>query len=151
MNIYLGTELEFDGGTDPLNRESMFPMIDQIETDRSATHPIMFRFVRRLNYLRQALGQSFYNAAQKDLWTQEDLNVFLRDKCLIVTTNAGRGRTFMRTIRVPHRKPYLNVLNDDFEESLVYKGQDGDQWLVELEIINGEPKIFCTKDIIFNN
>jgi hypothetical protein len=141
--------LEFDGGDDPANRESMFPQLEGIDPADPSTHTLMYRFIRRLNRLRQTLGMPFYNSQQKDVWTQPDLNVFLRADCLTVTTNSGAGRNFWRNIRVPHNKDYVNVLNDDFEERLAFKGRDGEMWLVDLQIINGEPKIFCPKNRIY--
>jgi alpha-amylase len=99
--VYYGTELHFDGGDDPRNRESFWP--DVFRRDRPRT----FSLLKKLNGLRKHAGEELYRGQQRHLWTQDDVHVFMRGQAIVVVTNVGKYSSLERTIRIPVKKSML--------------------------------------------
>ena len=141
--VYQGTEYLFSGGDDPRNRESLWP---ELFTER----PQLGSFFKKANLVRQIAGRDFYDSPHRPVWTQDDLHVFMREDVLVAVTNSKSGRFFTRTIKLPQRRKWINVLNPSGRDELQFKSlsEDKNMWVAELQIYEGEPKIFYPADKI---
>jgi alpha-amylase len=133
--IYQGTEYFFDGGDDPFNRESMWP---DIET----TVPMLQDFFRRINRIRKIAADDFFTSSHEQVWTNDDIHVVKRGSIMFAVTNVGSNRNFVRNIKLASKVRMVNILDGTGEDELKFQGQDGGKWWAEVNVRNGEPKVF---------
>lgn len=137
--VYQGTEYFFDGGDDPHNRESMWPEIENKK-------PPLADFFKRINRIREIAGSAFYHSTHDQVWTNDDIHVVRRGPIMMITTNVGSHRTFTRGIKVPTTERFVNVLDPHGTDELVFKNREGDMWWADVNIKNGEPKVYFSVD-----
>jgi alpha-amylase len=139
--VYQGTEFLFEGGDDPQNRESLWP-------DLFNTQPQLGPFFKKSHLLRQIAGSKFFDSKQQHVWTQDDLYLFLRGDILVVVTNARSNRYFSRTIKLPRRSKWINILNPNGKDELQITSASDNGWLAQLHIYDAEPKVFYPVELL---
>lgn len=77
--VYYGTEQGFNGGSDPKNRESLWPYM-------STANPL-YKFIQTLAQFRRSLGNEWIHEKQMERHVQTDAYAFSKGSALIVITN----------------------------------------------------------------
>src|SRR3990167_1774631 len=75
--FYYGTEQEFNGGSDPQNREPMWPSFDQ--------NSRMYKFVQTINQARKPAGAN--TGAFTERYADDDVYVYTKGGMLVILTN----------------------------------------------------------------
>ncbi|XP_070537549.1 uncharacterized protein [Ptychodera flava] len=134
--IYYGTELGFNGGHDPNDRESMWPHVD--------TNHEIYKFIAKVNEFRSSLGQFFIDSEQTESLYDSDFYSFTRSETFIAITNRGsKFPDIERTIsngEFADGTVLANVL-DPSDKVIVADGK------FTVTLRKGEPKIYYAGDV----
>lgn len=102
--VYYGTEQGFNGGSDPSNRESLWPHM-------STEHPL-YMFIQKLAQFRKSLGKEWLQQKQLEVYLQSNAYAFSRGQIMVVL--AAQEETINLTIQNSPYEPgdtLRNVLN----------------------------------------
>ena len=170
--LYQGTEFFFDGGDDPHNREIMWPYLEDTTTGKDGAtlvynRPNVVQILRKLNRVREIVGDSFHNSEQQHIWTNEDFHIFARgDHVLVATTNRGAGQSFDRRVRLQLKERMVNILDPSGKMELeqappslnkhTFLNKFFNRFNANTEAVDevlvpvrsGEPGIYVTRDLL---
>ncbi|XP_068715191.1 uncharacterized protein [Montipora foliosa] len=126
--VYYGTEQGFNGGSDPNNRESLWP-------DMSTEHPL-YRFIQSLVKFRLSLDKEWLQQKQVEMHVQSDAYAFSRGQIMIVVTS--RDETIDLTIE---KSPYKtgDILRNALNPKETFTVSSGGSLPVTLN--SGEPLV----------
>ncbi|XP_068759344.1 uncharacterized protein [Montipora capricornis] len=126
--VYYGTEQGFNGGSDPNNRESLWP-------DMSTKHPL-YRFIQSLVKFRLSLDKEWLQQKQVEMHVQSDAYAFSRGQIMIVVTS--RDETIDLTIE---KSPYKtgDILRNALNPKETFTVSSGGSLPVTLN--SGEPLV----------
>ncbi|XP_006816582.2 uncharacterized protein LOC102801712 [Saccoglossus kowalevskii] len=130
--IYYGTEVGFDGGNDPQNRESLWPHYD--------TSHELYQFIADVNTFSRSLGQNFIDSDQTETTYDDEFYSFTRldniklrvvENCVVVVV-------------INYVFLVFAVLTNILDHSNQVTVENGE---VRVTLLNGEPKIYYNGEL----
>nr|XP_006816581.1 PREDICTED: alpha-amylase 1-like [Saccoglossus kowalevskii] len=133
--IYYGTEVGFDGGNDPQNRESLWPHYN--------TSHELYQFIADVNTFSRSLGQNFIDSDQTETTYDDEFYSFTRLDTLVALSNKGSQTVVERTV-TGHGFSNGDVLTNllDHSDQVTVENDE-----VRVTLSNGEPKIYYNGEL----